>query len=464
MKKTLLFILMIFSLLGLVSCNKECTIIYDDNVVSVELNTTFTLPELEKDGYIFLGWYKDQNYIDGPYTEYIPINNGEVNFYSKWIDIETYEINIVIELIDKLKDISLIDENQVNETKNKYDELSLEQKNKVTNYNVLQNAINTIQSIKDNIQEVIDNLIESINSLPEDITLNEETKVNELVEIFYSLTEEQKLEITNYTALLSAKTKIAALKQQEIDKEVAAQMDELINTLPDVITLEDEEEALRIKELYDELTTSQKIKVTTYTKLRNALEKIEHIKEQNETLEKTIKAINNLPDEITVEVESKVHHANALYTLLDDDYKKKVTNYEKLEEALEIIRNFDESVKAVIVAINKIPANLKLENKDLVVDILADYNNLDENQKNLVTNYNKLEEALEILVILQEEYDKTVKAAKNFDSKIASLPINIKYNDKKDIVNLINEYNESVNVYPYLEFIEYEKIQESFIF
>ena len=33
---------------------------------------------------------------------------------------------------------------------------------------------------------------------------------------------------------------------------------------------------------------------------------------------------------------------------------------------------------------------------------------------------------------------------------------------KKELLNLINEYNESVNVYPYLEFIEYEKIQESF--
>ena len=504
MRKTLLFILMIFSLFCLASCNKECTIKYDDKVVSIEVNTTFTLPELEKDGYIFLGWYKDQNYTDGPYTEYIPVNSGEVNFYSKWIDIETHEINIVVELINGLKDISLDDENKVNETKNKYDELSLEQKtkvtnynlleealekiielkanqalineviaaintipqevtlatedlvltvldkynnlnkdlqSKVTNYNVLQNAINTIQSIKDNIQAVIDNLIESINSLPEEITLNEETKVNQLIEIFASLTEEQKLEITNYTVLLSAKTKIAALKQQEMDKEAASQMDEIINTLPDVITLEDEEEVLRIKELYDALTTSQKIKVTTYSKLKKALEKINHIKEQNETLEKTIKAIDNLPDEITVDVESKIHHANALYILLDDDYKKKVTNYEKLEAALEIIRNFDETVKTVIVAINKIPSNLKLEDKELVVGILADYNSLDDNQKNLVTNYNKLEAALDILVILQEEYDKTVKVAKQFDTKIASLPINIKYNDKKDIVNLINEYN-----------------------
>ena len=62
----------------------------------------------------------------------------------------------------------------------------------------------------------------------------------------------------------------------------------------------------------------------TYSKLKKALETIEHIKKQNETLEKVIKAIDALPEEITVQDEGKVHHANALYIVLDDEYQKKL--------------------------------------------------------------------------------------------------------------------------------------------
>ena len=42
------------------------------------------------------------------------------------------------------------------------------------------------------------------------------------------------------------------LKQNEIDKAEALKMDEIINTLPSNITLDDEQEVLRIKEIYDQ--------------------------------------------------------------------------------------------------------------------------------------------------------------------------------------------------------------------
>ena len=504
MKKVLLFLILLATTLNLTSCKKECIINYDGKSTTITLNETFELPQMEKEGYIFLGWYKDESYTDGPYETFIPTTTEEVNFYAKWIDVDTFEANKIIDLINELNDIKLSDESKINDIKTKYDSLTDVQKNKVnnydlleqallaieklkedqkvvdkviaaitllpneislkdevlvqevntlynelndnqkkavTNYNKLQQALNTIQEIKNNIDMLINNLVSAIDSLPDAITLEYEDAINNLLEQFSSLTEDQKVKITNYEKLLKAVNKIKELKQNEIDKAEALKMDEIINTLPSNITLDDEQEVLRIKEIYDQLTVNQKIKVTTYSKLKKALETIEHIKKQNETLEKVIKAIDALPEEITVQDEGKVHHANALYIVLDDEYQKKVPNYSKLEKALEIIRAFDEDVKNVVSKINLIPSTLTLDDKEQVVEVLALYNDLTEDQKNIVTNYDVLLKALETLVILQEEYDKVIGVAKKFDAKIAALPSKITYLDKQDIKRILDEYN-----------------------
>ena len=504
MKKVLLFLILLATTLNLTSCKKECIINYDGKSTTITLNETFELPQMEKEGYIFLGWYKDDSYTDGPYETFIPTTTEEVNFYAKWIDVDTFEANKIIDLINELNDIKLSDESKINDIKTKYDSLTDVQKNKVnnydlleqalltieqlkedqkvvdkviaaitllpneislkdevlvqevntlynelndnqkkavTNYNKLQQALNTIQEIKNNIDMLINNLVSAIDSLPDAITLEYEDSINDLLEQFSLLIKEQKAKITNYEKLLKAVNKIKELKQNEIDKAEALKMDEIINTLPSNITLDDEQEVLRIKEIYDQLTVNQKIKVTTYSKLKKALETIEHIKKQNETLEKVIKAIDALPEEITVQDEGKVHHANALYIVLDDEYQKKVPNYSKLEKALEIIRAFDEDVKNVVSKINLIPSTLTLDDKEQVVEVLALYNDLTEDQKNIVTNYDVLLKALETLVILQEEYDKVIGAAKKFDAKIAALPSKITYLDKQDIKRILDEYD-----------------------
>lgn len=504
MKKVLLFILLLFTACSLTSCNKECTITYDGNSTTITINETFTFPETKKEGYIFLGWFKDQTFTDGPYESYTPSTKEDITFYAKWIDIDTFEANKVIDLINELTDIKLTDKKKVDEAKNKYDNLTDSQQEKVTNYymleaalakieelekdneaamiirekidtlpevitlsveslileiyelynqltpnqkelvfnfNKLEGANKIIQDIKNDIETLINGLIEAIDSLPQELTLEHEVLINSLTDQFNLLNAKEKERITNYNKLVEAKTKLETLKQQEKDKEVALKMDEVINTLPDTITLDDEEEVLRIKALYDQLTVGQKIKVSNYSKLKKAIETIDHIKSQNEKLEKLQKIIDELPDNITIEEESKVHYANALYITLDEDYQRKVKDYGKLEKALEIIRNFDKDVVNVIKEIEKISTTLELDDKNDVLAVLVLYDKLTIDQQNLVTNYDKLKDALETLAILQEEYDRIVKVAKMFDVKIASLPSKITYLDKTAIKQLIDEYN-----------------------
>ena len=99
MKKVLLFLILLATTLNLTSCKKECIINYDGASTTITLNETFELPQMEKEGYIFLGWYKDESYTDGPYETFIPTTTEEVNFYAKWIDVDTFEANKIIDLI-----------------------------------------------------------------------------------------------------------------------------------------------------------------------------------------------------------------------------------------------------------------------------------------------------------------------------------------------------------------------------
>ena len=91
MKKLLLFLVLFVTTFSLTSCTKECVINYDGKSTTITLNETFELPQMEKEGYIFLGWYKDESFTDGPYETFIPTTTEEVSFYAKWIDVDTFE-------------------------------------------------------------------------------------------------------------------------------------------------------------------------------------------------------------------------------------------------------------------------------------------------------------------------------------------------------------------------------------
>ena len=64
----------------------------------------------------------------------------------------------------------------------------------------------------------------------------------------------------------------------------------------------------------------------------------------------------------------------------------------------------EKNIKNVISLIDTIPnaSDITLDNEDLVYSIMESYNNLPEEDKSKVTNYNKLFEAINIIELLNE--------------------------------------------------------------
>lgn len=120
--------------------------------------------------------------------------------------------NEVIELINTIPtDITLEDETLINQINAKYNNLSNEAKELVTNYETLSNALNTLESIK---TELVNSVINQISSLPETITLADEEAVNNALISYNNLSVVLQQKVTNVSKLTSAVNTINALKEE----------------------------------------------------------------------------------------------------------------------------------------------------------------------------------------------------------------------------------------------------------
>lgn len=72
----------------------------------------------------------------------------------------------------------------------------------------------------------------------------------------------------------------------------------------------------------------------------------------------------------------------------------------------EAVEAITEEIKCLIEDIDKIPAKIELKHKELVYSLVDRYNNLSENHKILVVNYNKLEEAVNKIKDLEGETEE----------------------------------------------------------
>lgn len=97
--------------------------------------------------------------------------------------------------------------------------------------------------------------------------------------------------------------------------------------------------------------------------------------------------------EITLDIKYSNEYRFAIKTVMGRSYS----------EAVEAIT---EEIKCLIEDIDKIPAKIELKHKELVYSLVDRYNNLSENHKILVVNYNKLEEAVNKIKDLEGETEK----------------------------------------------------------
>ena len=184
-------------------------------------------------------------------------------------------------------------------------------------------------------EELVELIIEQIDEIPSTVTANDLEQVENVYKAYKGLNAKEKQLVTNYSKLESAlKALEGARNQKEADKVIA-----VIDALPTVVTEADYDTVNDANNAYLALTEAQKALVTNYSKLDAALKALDTVFDQKEA-DKVIQLINDLPEVITEADYDTVNDTNSRYLALTASQKALVTNYSKLDQALNALDEF----------------------------------------------------------------------------------------------------------------------------
>lgn len=326
------------------------------------------------------------------------------------------KVEKVISLIDELPEvISLEDESKITNIENLYNELSKDDQKLVTNYNVFVNkkeALNDLLIEKNN-KELANNIVALIDNLPSvsEFTLDDKDAVLNVSTSYLGLNNDAKKYVTNID-------KLNSLLELINDLDECVKLIDKISLLPSEITLNDEELVVSIRASYNSLSDDLKEYITNLSVLESAEQKLNTLKKAYEAAQKVVKMIDELPskEELTYDDKKQVESVRGFYTILSSSAKPFVTNLSKLEELEEImdelslIERYKKNASVVIEMINSLPSELTIDNRYDVDDCLIAYNNLLDEEKEYVTNYNEFVKIYEKMqeIIANTSYDVTV--------------------------------------------------------
>ncbi len=370
--------------------------------------------------------------------------------------------------IKPTEELTYQDYDSVKGVESAYNGLTEAQKDYVSQDSVqkLNQAVQKVTELKANHeadQKAADAVKAAINQIPDEVTLEAESTVTNAREKYDQLTQDQKNLVDNYQKLTDAESTIEALKKEQAENQEAAQkVTDLINALPDTITLENKAAVEEARAAYDALNDKAEAMVSSQTvsKLTSAESKIAQLeKEANDLKEasKVINQINALPgvNDIELEDEAEIVAARAAYDGLTDDQKaivekegavKTLANAEKklAEVKLQHMQD-EEAVKTVTEAINALPGTdaLQLSDEAAVNDAANLYNAMTDTQKNMMDQavVQKLEDAKTQMAKLIEQHKIDVEAAKTVTDQINSLPSVIDRDAETAVAEASEAYN-----------------------
>lgn len=326
------------------------------------------------------------------------------------------KVEEVISLIDELPEvISLEDESKITNIENLYNELSKDDQKLVTNYNVFVNKKESLNDllIEKNNKDLANNIISLIDNLPSvsEFTLVDKDAVLNVSTSYLGLNNDAKKYVTNID-------KLNSLLELINDLDECVKLIDKISLLPSEITLNDEELVVSIRASYNSLSDDLKEYITNLSVLESAEQKIKTLKKAYEAAQKVVKMIDELPskEELTYDDKKQVESVRGYYTILSSSAKPFVTNLSKLEELEEImdelslIERYKKNASVVIEMINSLPSELTIDDRYDVDDCLIAYNNLLDEEKEYVTNYNEFVKIYEKMqeIIANTSYDVTV--------------------------------------------------------
>lgn len=187
-------------------------------------------------------------------------------------------VQAVIAQIKAIGDVTLEKSDLIADACDAYEALSDAEKSMVSNYAVLEAAEKTLEELLQG-QAAIQAVIDQISAIDrdEEITLDDETRIQNALDAYAALTDAQKELVINYSSLLEAKAELDLLKAVAADKEAAKAVIDLIEGIGDV-SLDSEEAIQEALAAYDALTDSQRELVTNYEVLTEAAETLRLLK------------------------------------------------------------------------------------------------------------------------------------------------------------------------------------------
>ena len=313
---------------------------------------------------------------------------------------EANRVSILIAALPAKEAVTKGDTTNVELAKAAYDDLTDDQKKKVSDANKqkLNDAVAAIEAIKkEEADTTAANAVSTqIAALPakEEITKDDKNKVEAAKAAYDDLTDDQKKKVSeeNKQKLNDAVAAIAAIEKEEADTTAANAVSTQIAALPakEEITKDDKNKVEAAKAAYEDLTDDQKKKVSEKDKqkLDDAVAAIEAIeKDEADTVAaKTVSdTINALPasDKVATTDKAAIEAARKAYDALTADQKKKVsadtlkkltdaetalTAAEKKAAEEEAAKKKEEAdtkaANAVVETINKLPVSNKVATTD----------------------------------------------------------------------------------------------------
>ena len=257
--------------------------------------------------------------------------------------------------INEIGTINLGSESKISAAENLYNALTDEQKKMVSNFA----AMTTARAVYNTMAQIAD---------IGEVGINSEPKINKAEEAYLALSYEQRDLVSNYTELTAARVKVDIL----LSDAVIEQINEI-----GTVTLDSEAKITAAEGGYKSLTDGQKNRVSNYDTLTDA-----------RAVYNTMVAIQQI-GEITKSSQNSINVAQNLYNALTSAQKLKVINYTDLTDAVAVYPVVFEISSLDKIVVNDLPKiesaelnyaalsasqKLKVSNLTMLTDARAVYN------------------------------------------------------------------------------------------
>lgn len=258
----------------------------------------------------------------------------------------------VIEFIDEIdREHPLNSIKEIMAAQKAYESLTNEEKEKVTNYKILEDAY---KEIKDVIE-----VVTAIDGLPVSVDVSDGNAVASVTTVnakYKALSQEEKEAVYNLYKLTDL---LASIQEQKESADKVQNVISQIQNLPELDKMTLDENVLnavsRAQGAYNTLTAEEKQKVTNISKLLLLQERIPVLRAAQTAID-SITAIGEITEHNYAEKEASIITARNAYDALEQEQKAFVTNLSVLEQAeydFALLRG-DEDVKEIMRAIHRL--------------------------------------------------------------------------------------------------------------